>query len=279
MTMLGRGKKKTTEPTPEVDETAEETVDETPEEEPQEEKLFDLEESADEDSADEDSTDEEPGAAESEDEDPEDEVERAAAAAAEKARQKALEKARKKAGKAARKKAAGPPAKLSGSGVAVLAVLTGLAVVLAVAFVMIRGAVGDLNNKDPWGPQNSDSKQAVLAATNAAQDVTTFDYRTLDKDFPNTLNDFTGSLRNQYASLQAQAKPLYQQQQVVAVGTVLKAGVEKYSKHQITVLALANRKNTKGLGSARAQTEDQLQILLTMTKVKGAWKVSKIDLL
>jgi Mce-associated membrane protein len=162
------------------------------------------------------------------------------------------------------------------AGTQILALLALVALVLAAAVVNLR------HRGDTLRGTASGGQQAMYAAATAAQDLSSYDYRTLESDIKTAAAQTTGQLRTDYER-QAQAiMATARQQQVVVNAQAVKSGVVSASHDQVVVLVFLNRTTSKLSSSASAgqeRTPDQLRLLMTMKKVGGRWLVAKVELL
>jgi Mce-associated membrane protein len=154
--------------------------------------------------------------------------------------------------------------------VLVLAVLSVVTLALTAAVVLLWSWKGDLNAKE------NAAQDGLNAAISAAQDFSSYDYRTLDSNTKTSANAATGAFRQQYLQLMRTVGQSAQQQQVVVVGTVLKAGVEQVGAEQLVAVVFLNQDTTR-LNQPRGT--DQYRLRLTLDKVKGRWLVSKFQAL
>lgn len=161
------------------------------------------------------------------------------------------------------------------AGTQILALLALVAVVLAVAVVSLRNRGNTLRATDSGG------QKAMYAAATAAQDLSSYDYRTLESDIKTAASQTTGQLRTDYQK-QAQAiMAAARQQQVVVNAQTVKSGVVSATPDQVVVLVFLNRTTSKTGGSAAGQqrTPDQLRLLMTMKKTGDRWLVAKVDVM
>ncbi|MBC6461369.1 hypothetical protein [Actinomadura sp. HBU206391] len=156
-------------------------------------------------------------------------------------------------------------------GTQILAVLVLVAAVLAAAVVSLNAKRNDLRNVDEA------SRQAVHAASQAARDLSSYDYRTLESDFKTATGQTTGKLRTEYAALAQQIRATAIQQQAISQTTVIKAGAESASARQVTVLVFANRSATTTASPNRLP--EPLRMRMTMVKVEDRWLASDLQVL
>jgi Mce-associated membrane protein len=161
------------------------------------------------------------------------------------------------------------------AGTQILTLLGLVAVVLAIAVVSLQHRGHTLRTTHGGG------QQAMYAAATAAQDLSSYDYRTLESDIKTAAAQTTGQLRTDYEK-QAQAiMATARQQQVVVNAQTVKSGVVSASPGQVVVLVFLNRTTSKTASSSSGQerTPDQLRLVMTMKKVGGRWLVAKVDVL
>ncbi|GAA2119118.1 hypothetical protein [Actinomadura alba] len=156
-------------------------------------------------------------------------------------------------------------------GTQILAVLALVAAVLTAAVVSLGLERARLRSTDEA------SRQAVHAASQAARDLSSYDYRTLESDFRTATGQTTGKLRNEYAALAQQIRATAVQQQAISQTTVIKAGAESATTRQVTVLVFANRNATTTASPNRLP--ESLRIRMTMVKVGDRWLASDLQVL
>jgi Mce-associated membrane protein len=148
-------------------------------------------------------------------------------------------------------------------------------VALAVAVVSLQHRRSTLSGTD------SGAQKAMYTAAQAAQDLSSYDYRTLESDIKTAAGQTTGKLRTDYQK-QAQAiMATARQQQVVVNAQTVKSGVVSATPHEAVVLVFLNRTTSKAAGAEAGQqrTPDQLRLLMTMNKVGDRWLVAKVDVM
>jgi Mce-associated membrane protein len=161
------------------------------------------------------------------------------------------------------------------AGTQILVLLALVAVVLAIAVVSLRHRGNELSATD------SGAQKAMFAAATAAQDLSSYDHRTLESDIKTAAAQTMGQLRTDYEK-QAQAiMATARQQQVVVNAQTVKSGVVSASAGEVVILVFLNRTTSKTAGSAAGQerTPDQLRLLMTMKKAGDRWLVAQIDVM
>lgn len=157
-------------------------------------------------------------------------------------------------------------------GTPLLVVLAALTVVLGAALGFVVYKSGELSATERA------SRQAVLAASRVAQDVSSYDYRTLDSDFKTASEQTTGELRTQYDRLAQQVKASAVEQQAVAQTTVLKTGAVSATREKVVVLVYANR-STANSKQKQQQLPESLRIKVTMVEKDGRWLAEELVVL
>lgn len=159
--------------------------------------------------------------------------------------------------------------------------LAGLGVVAGVLILVnlvLAGFMAWLFVSNAQADQIKDArKQATFAATQAAQDLSSYDYRTLDSDFRRAAGHTTGPFRTQFETESARVKSNAQQQQIVVEGTAIKTGIEEASEKKAVALVFLNQQTVKTSSAQRLPS--QFTLRLSMTKVGERWLVEKLQVL
>lgn len=154
----------------------------------------------------------------------------------------------------------------------VLVVLALVALVLSGAVFYLLTKVNDARAADAAGDE------AVSAARAHAQDLLSYDYRTLDSDFSRGLAATTGGFHSQYQQTTTQlVRPQAAQQKIIVQAAVMNAGIVSADGDSAVVLLFVDRVTTKS--GQKKPAFDQDRVRMTMTKVNGKWLVSKLDAL
>jgi Mce-associated membrane protein len=151
---------------------------------------------------------------------------------------------------------------------ALVAVLLGLDVFLAVATVRTRGI----------GADEEARRDAIGAARNAARLIASYDYRHLDKDFEAALATTTGAFRDDYTrttgAIKKDGSPA--RYKAVVVAYVSEAAVVTGDRHRVEVLVFLNQQSTSNL--SRAPKITQSRVVLRLVDRDGDWLVEKFTL-
>lgn len=120
--------------------------------------------------------------------------------------------------------------------------------------------------------------EAVAAAESRAVDLLGYDYRHLDRDFARAKAGLTGSFRGDYAeTTESVVRPTAEKVHAVVTAEVAASSVVSSSQNRVVVLLFVNQTTT----STRVQGPqvDLNRVRMTMDRVGGDWKVSKVTAL
>lgn len=121
--------------------------------------------------------------------------------------------------------------------------------------------------------------QAVSAARQAARDILSYDYRSLQSDIAKAKSETTGLFAKQYAgsadTLLAQATQL---RAIVQATPASPPAIVSATADEVVVLVFVDQASVKQPAGQRtpATRIDQSRVRMTMTKVGGRWKVSQL---
>jgi Mce-associated membrane protein len=153
------------------------------------------------------------------------------------------------------------------------AVAAALSVALAAADIVLW-----LNGRHAAAVERSRS-QAVSAARQAARDILSYDYRSLQADIAKAKSETTGLFAKQYAgsadTLLAQAAQL---RAIVQATPASPPAIVSATADEVVVLVFIDQASVKQPAGQKtpATRIDQSRVRMTMTKVGGAWKVSQL---
>ena len=122
---------------------------------------------------------------------------------------------------------------------------------------------------------------ALAAATTAAHDVHSYDYRTLDRDIARAKAETTGAFSQQYAASAGQLLTEAKQVKAIVQASVGLPGVVSATRDTVVVLVFVDQASVKQLPGQKQPTTriDQSRVRLTMTKVGSRWLVSALSAL
>ncbi|MCV7177409.1 tetratricopeptide repeat protein [Mycolicibacterium sphagni] len=120
------------------------------------------------------------------------------------------------------------------------------------------------------------SHDAQEAAVHYAQVLTSIDSNNVDQNFTEVLNGATGEFKDMYSQSSAQLRQLLVDNKATAHGVVIDSAVKSASENQVVVLLFVDQ--TVANKSAPDPRIDRSRVKMTMDKVDGAWRASKVEL-
>jgi Mce-associated membrane protein len=118
--------------------------------------------------------------------------------------------------------------------------------------------------------------EAQRAAVSYAQVLTSIDSAKVDDNFKQVLDGATGEFKDMYSQSSVELRQLLVENKATAHGVVIESAVQSASKDKAVVLLFVDQSvsNTK-LPDPRI---DRSRMKMTMEKVDGAWRASKVEL-
>ncbi|OYN77087.1 tetratricopeptide repeat protein [Mycolicibacterium sphagni] len=120
------------------------------------------------------------------------------------------------------------------------------------------------------------SHDAQEAAVHYAQVLTSIDSNNVDQNFTEVLNGATGEFKDMYSQSSAQLRQLLVDNKATAHGVVIDSAVKSASENQVVVLLFVDQ--TVANKSAPDPRIDRSRVKMTMDKVDGVWRASKVEL-
>lgn len=123
---------------------------------------------------------------------------------------------------------------------------------------------------------NEARDEAQRAAVSYAQVLTSIDSAKVDDNFKQVLDGATGEFKDMYSQSSVELRQLLVENKATAHGVVIESAVQSASKDKAVVLLFVDQSvsNTK-LPDPRI---DRSRMKMTMEKVDGAWRASKVEL-
>jgi Mce-associated membrane protein len=120
------------------------------------------------------------------------------------------------------------------------------------------------------------STQAQRAAVSYAQVLTSIDSNKVDENFKDVLDGATGEFKDMYSQSSVELRQLLIENKAAAHGVVVESAVQEASKSKAVVLLFVDQSvtNTK-LPDPRI---DRSRMKMTLEKVDGRWRASKVEL-
>jgi Mce-associated membrane protein len=148
---------------------------------------------------------------------------------------------------------------------------------LVLAFAVLLGSTGFLGWQ-VWQQRQlkSAATDAQNAAVNYAQILTSIDSDKVDENFKQVLDGATGEFKDMYSQSSVELRQLLIENKAAAHGVVLESAVQSISKDKAVVLLFVDQSvtNTK-LPDPRI---DRSRMKMTLEKVDGSWRASKVEL-
>ena len=149
--------------------------------------------------------------------------------------------------------------------------------VLAGALVAALAGAGFFGWKF-WQQQQLDQAQeaAQRAAVSYAQVLTSVDSNNVDENFQQVLDGATGEFKDMYSKSSVELRQLLIENKATAHGVVVESAVQEASTNRAVVLLFVDQSvtNTK-LPDPRI---DRSRMKMTLEKIDGTWRASKVEL-
>lgn len=119
-------------------------------------------------------------------------------------------------------------------------------------------------------------EEAQRAAVSYAQVLTSIDSNKVDENFKQVLDGATGEFKDMYSQSSVELRQLLIENKATAHGVVVDSAVQENSKNRAVVLLFVDQSvsNTQ-LPDPRI---DRSRMKMTLEKVDGSWRASKIEL-
>ena len=119
-------------------------------------------------------------------------------------------------------------------------------------------------------------QEAQRAAVSYAQILTSVDSNNVDENFKQVLDGATGEFKDMYSKSSVELRQLLIENKATAHGVVVESAVQESSKDRAVVLLFVDQSvsNTK-LPDPRI---DRSRMKMTLEKVDGSWRASKVEL-
>lgn len=118
---------------------------------------------------------------------------------------------------------------------------------------------------------------ALAAARTYASDLSTYDYRSLDRNFTKVTANSTGDFAQQYKKVSQNLTKLIQQYHATSKGTVVRAGVSEGTADRVVVVLFVDQQITN-TNSPQARV-DRNRMQMVLVKSNGRWLISDVALI
>jgi Mce-associated membrane protein len=120
-------------------------------------------------------------------------------------------------------------------------------------------------------------EQAQQAAIAYAQVLTSIDSNNVDQNFRQVLDGATGEFKDMYTQSSVQLRQLLIDNKATAHGVVVDSAIQSESTNKVVVLVFIDQTVTNT--QAPDPRIDRSRIKITMEKIDGRWRASKVQLL
>lgn len=146
-----------------------------------------------------------------------------------------------------------------------------LLLVLALAVAVLASGVGALYQHARRAQLTEQARgAAVEAARSHAEEILSYDYRTLEHDVAQAKADTTGKLRQQYTKLTSTlVSPKAEKHKVIVRADVVGSAVVTASPDRVVTLLFVNQATRSDL--LKGPRVDQNRVRMTLEKVDGKW--------
>ena len=150
-------------------------------------------------------------------------------------------------------------------------------VAATLVFVLVAGGFGFLGWKLWQSHQlNQAREQAQAAAVAYAQVLTSIDSDKVDENFNQVLAGSTGEFRDMYSKSSMQLRQLLIDNKATAHGVVVESAVQSATPNKVVVLLFVDQSVSNT--SVPDPRIDRSRIKMTLEKVDGQWRTSKVEL-
>jgi Mce-associated membrane protein len=123
---------------------------------------------------------------------------------------------------------------------------------------------------------NQAASEAQRAAVSYAQVLTSIDSNKVDENFKAVLDGATGEFKDMYSQSSVELRQLLIENKATAHGVVRESAVQEVSKNKAVVLLFVDQSVTNAkLPDPRV---DRSRMKMTLEKVDGRWRASKVEL-
>ncbi|WP_199189869.1 DUF3329 domain-containing protein [Mycobacterium sp. ENV421] len=120
------------------------------------------------------------------------------------------------------------------------------------------------------------AREGQAAAVRYAQVLTSIDSNNVDQNFAEVLNGATGEFKDMYSQSSAQLRQLLLDNKASAHGVVIDSAVQSATPDQVVVLMFVDQ--TVANKAAPDPRVDRSRVKMTLEKVDGMWRASKVQL-
>jgi Mce-associated membrane protein len=152
-----------------------------------------------------------------------------------------------------------------------LALGLALALLLAVGLAVVFGVKAKNSN------DLSSARTSALATANTyAVNLTSYDYRNIDKDFARVLDGTTGDFKDQFSKDSDALRPLVTKYEATAKGKVVESAVKSANDERAEVLLFVDQ--TISNTTRKEPRVDRSRMVMTLIKVDDRWMIIELQL-
>jgi hypothetical protein len=124
-------------------------------------------------------------------------------------------------------------------------------------------------------PSDADLRDsALLAARSYTTTLTTYDARTLDEDVQRVLRVSAEEFRGEYEQTIDEVREQIQNEQAIASGSVVGAGIEKLERDRATVVVLVDQEITFAGQEPRTEAN---RVRMVLVRERGSWFIGSVE--
>jgi Mce-associated membrane protein len=153
-------------------------------------------------------------------------------------------------------------------------VLSGVAVALVVAVVLLTMTRLSLNSQDSL---NSARTSALAAAQSYAVDLASYNYQHLDQDFGKVLDESTPTFKQNFSDSSSALSTTLKRYDASATAKVVAEGLVSATTSRAVVLVFLNQTVDNTLQKSKPTTESRVEI--TLLRSNGRWLIDQVSLL
>jgi Mce-associated membrane protein len=150
--------------------------------------------------------------------------------------------------------------------------IIGLVVIVVLLAALIVTRV-QLNNQDSL---NGERNSAITAAKTYADDVATYNYKTLSVNFGRVEDESTPQFRKSFEKSSAALAKVLTQYKATATAVAIDAGVSSISSSQAVVLVFINQ--TVNNTAQKSASTDDSRVKVTLQRTGGKWLLAHLTL-
>jgi Mce-associated membrane protein len=154
--------------------------------------------------------------------------------------------------------------------------ITRIAVLVGVALLLAMTAAGGWFVGSHDDSHEREEAAVIKAARYNVRDLMSYDYRSIDKDMDRALSRTTGSFHDTMSKAMEANRDDFVSLKAVAKVKVIAAAAQSMTDSRAMVLLFVDQTVTNS--RTPGPTTDRTRIVMTLSKVAGGWRISKLTL-